>query len=282
MQEAGQAAAVPEAAMRIPISRPRRPRRRSRRARAGIALGAVVALAATYVFLWQPPLAVRIAAEMTPRILYRVATDQKLVALTIDDGPSAFTGRILDRLAAHDARATFFLIGARAREHPELVERIRAAGHEVGNHMMKDRPTVLFGTGRFEQELARTERILGLDAHGPGKVFRPPSSWIRGPQLTVLERRGYRCVLGSVYPHDTKHRHAGLSAWYVLRKVRPGGIVILHEGAPSRRAILPILDRVLPELTRRGYRIVPVSELLAAGEAAPGERAAPGDQAAQR
>jgi len=222
-------------------------------------------LLAAYLTLWQPPFATRIAEAMNPDILYRVDTHEKLIALTIDDGPSAFTEEILALLAEHEAHATFFLIGSAARERPELVEKIRRAGHEIGNHMMKDRPTVLFGVDRFEQELAQAERILELE--GLDKVFRPPSSWIRGPQLQVLERRGYRCILGSVYPHDTKHRNAGLTSWFVLRRVQPGSIVIVHEGGPSRRAILPVLRRVLPVLRDRGYRVVSVSELLEATSA---------------
>lgn len=238
-----------------------------------LATTAALLLLAAYVTLWQPPFATRIAEAMNPDILYRVDTHEKLIALTIDDGPSAFTDDILGLLAEHQARATFFLIGKTARERPELVERIRQAGHEIGNHMMKDRPTVLFGVDRFEQELAQSERILELE--GPDKVFRPPSSWIRGPQLRVLERRGYRCVLGSVYPHDTKHRNARLTSWFVLRRVQPGSIVILHEGGPSRRAILPVLRRVLPVLRDRGYRVVSVSELLEATTSAVGAGTGP-------
>jgi peptidoglycan/xylan/chitin deacetylase (PgdA/CDA1 family) len=240
-----------------------RPRRWPPRRRAWLIAGAALAVGMAWTALWQPHVAVRISAAMNPAILHHVETERKLVALTIDDGPSAFTPKILDLLAEHDARATFFLIGSRARERPDLVARIRDDGHQIGNHMMRDRPTVLFGTQRFEEELARTARILELE--GPGHVFRPPSSWIRGPQLAVLARRGYQCVLGSVYPHDTKHRNARFSSWFVLRRVRPGAIVILHEGGPSRRAILPVLRRVLPELKKRGYRMVTVDSLMAAG-----------------
>jgi len=250
--------------MRLPARLRPRPTRRQR----WLLAVALLALVAAAIAFWQPDLAVRTVAMLEPDILYRVDTGRRLVALTIDDGPSAFTPEILALLAAHDARATFFAIGERARARPDLLAAIRAAGHEVGNHMLKDRPTVFFGVDRFEQELALTERILGLE--GTGKVFRPPSSWIRGPQLAVLARRGYRCVLGSVYPHDTKHRSAALSAWFVLRRVRPGSIVILHEGGPGRRAVVPVLRRVLPELKARGYEVVTVSELLA--RAGGGER----------
>jgi len=122
----------------------------------------VAILAALYVFLVEPLWVLPALEWMTPGILYRVKTREKLVALSFDDGPHAeFTPQVLEILERYGAKATFFLIGERAERHPELVERIRAAGHEIGNHCWRDGSVLGHSRARFEEELERTERAIG-------------------------------------------------------------------------------------------------------------------------
>jgi peptidoglycan-N-acetylglucosamine deacetylase len=80
----------------------------------------------------------------------------------------------------------------------------------------------------------------------------------------VLQRHGYRCVLGSVYPFDATIPSAAWATGYILRNVRPGAIVVLHDGGGRGRRTARVLAEVLPELRRRGYRVVSLSELVAA------------------
>src|SRR5438045_4406561 len=102
-------------------------------------LARTVAVFALYVFLVEPLWVLPWLEWLTPGILYRVKTREALVALSFDDGPHAtFTPEVLEILERHGAKATFFLIGERAGRHPELVERIRAAGHEIGNHCWRN------------------------------------------------------------------------------------------------------------------------------------------------
>ena len=99
-----------------------------------ISLGLGVALA-LFIFWAEPLFALGALERLTPQLLYRVRTDHKLVALSFDDGPvPIFTPQVLDILETYHAKATFFLIGERAARNPELVLRIKSAGHEVGNH----------------------------------------------------------------------------------------------------------------------------------------------------
>ncbi len=225
----------------------------------------VVALAALLiagVLFFQPRAAVRLLARANPEVLFLVDTDQRAVALTIDDAPSPeVTPGILERLARHGAHATFFIIGEQAQAHPELVRQILADGHEVGNHMMKDRPSILLSREAFADCLARTEALLG-DGALP-RWFRPASGWFNGAMLKAVARHGDRLCLGSIFPHDNKLRRPDWIARFVMNRIFPGAIIVLHDGGERRRYTLEVLDDVLPRLEAAGYRVLTVSELVA-------------------
>ena len=115
-------------------------------------------------------LADRLWAAGAPLIC--VATDRPVLALTIDDGPHpATTPALLDVLSRHDARATFFLIGERATRHPALVREIAAGGHQLGNHLWQDRPTVRLSRREAGRQLQHVDAVLRH--HGDVSVFRP-------------------------------------------------------------------------------------------------------------
>jgi peptidoglycan/xylan/chitin deacetylase (PgdA/CDA1 family) len=232
-----------------------------RRARTvGLALAGGLLVGAGAV-LWTPPewLIDRLA-RWYPGCLYHVPTRQSLVALTIDDGPDPIsTSAILAELRRHDARATFFLITDRLRGQEPLVSRLVAEGHELGNHFTRDRPGVRLGTRAFEADLLRSDGALA--PWGRPAWARPGSGWYSQAMIGVMQRHGYRCALGSVYPFDATIPSAGWASSYILRNVRPGAIVILHDGGSRGRRTARVLAEVLPELRRRGYRVVSLSEL---------------------
>ncbi len=172
---------------------------------------------------------------------------------------SALTPAILDALAAHGARATFFLLGGRVASNEAIVRRIVAEGHELGNHLMTDAPSIRLPAEAFERQLLRTHELLA--PFGPVRWFRPGSGWFNRRMLAQLRRHGYRCALGSAYAYDTHVRSAWYVSRHILRHARPGSVIILHDGGESRRQTVAVLGRVLPELGRRGYRVVTLSEL---------------------
>jgi peptidoglycan/xylan/chitin deacetylase (PgdA/CDA1 family) len=243
-----------------------------------IALTLVAVIVAAFLFIGftQPRPIVRWLDARHGDVFYRFDTPQDAVALTIDDSPTErHTSSILDVLARHGARATFFILGREAERHPALVRRMGEEGHETANHLYSDRPTILLGEETLERHLLATERaILGAveesETHsrngsgaGGGRAVswcRPGFGWYSGRVLRVARRHGYRLALGSVYPHDTKLRSAGLIARIILRRVRPGDIIVLHD----RSYTAAVLERILPVLSRRGYNVVTLSEL--AGE----------------
>lgn len=221
-------------------------------------LGVLVLLGVT---LWTAPrwLVPRIAARES-RCLYLVPTRHRVVALTLDDGPDAArTPEILDVLRAHDARATFFLISSHAAGHDALVGRIVAEGHELGNHLTRDEHSAALAPAAFEG--AMREAGAALARFAPARWLRPGGGRYTAAMLDAMERAGYRCALGSVYPYDAHVPSSRFASAYVLSNARPGAVIVLHDRGARGRRTAATLRRVLPELARRGYRVVTLSEL---------------------
>jgi peptidoglycan-N-acetylglucosamine deacetylase len=223
-----------------------------------VGLAALVVLA---IAIWTAPrwLVARIAAR-SPRCLYFVPTRERVVALTIDDGPdAAHTRDILDVLRVQGARATLFLISSRVPGNEALVAAAVAEGHELGNHLTHDEPSNRLRPEAFAAAVREADRVLGH--FGSVRWLRPASGWTNDGMLDTIEREGHRCALGSIYPYDAHHASARLSAAYVLSNVRPGAVIVLHDGGSRGRRTVGVLRRVLPALRARGYGVVTLSEL---------------------
>ncbi len=227
----------------------------------GITIG-FIALAVVATLFFQPRFAIDLLARANPDVLFRVKTRRRAVALTIDDAPSsAVTLAILERLKRHGAQATFFVIGDYAEGHEDLLQRIIASGSELGNHMMHDRPSILASPENFAADLTHATALLGSGRHS--RWFRPASGWFTSGMLKEATRQGYRCCLGSIFPHDNKLKHPRLIADFIMRRACPGAIIVLHDGGPERLYTLKVLDRILPRLTEQGYEVLTVSALTA-------------------
>lgn len=163
-------------------------------------------------------------------------------------------------LAKHDAHATFFVIGERARESPDVVQQVRAAGHEIGNHSWSIHGVSRRTDEEFLENVRRTEAQLGLE--GADKLYRPPGGRIRQDQIERLRARGYRCVLGSAYPYDGNHTPSWYIRWLTAKNLAPGAIVILHDGIPDPTRMIEALDAILTAGEAKGLRFVSVGELL--------------------
>lgn len=230
-----------------------------------LVLGAALLVAVLVIFFVEPLSVLSALERLTPNIVYRVRTDRPLVALSFDDGPNpAFTPQVLNILEAHRAQATFFLIGDRALQHPDLVSRIEAAGHQVANHYFRNGLILLDSDSEFLSNLERTERAIALN-QGPDhrlKLFRPPGGLARTRQLQLAKSRGYAWVLGSAYPHDTLHPPVWYIRWLVQKNLRPGTIVILHDGISDPARSLAALPQILAEGRRHGLYFLSIGELM--------------------
>lgn len=221
-----------------------------------------LALGAGIVLFYQPRWLVARLAHRSPQVVYFVETADSVVALTIDDGPDPETTPvILEVLGAHRARATFFLISGRVSGNEALVSGIVERGHELGNHLTRDEPSIGLAPSEFEGALLEADAVLSRFA--TVRWVRPGAGWYSDSMLSIIEAHGYRCALGSIYPYDSQIPSSAFAAFHILETVRPGSIIVLHDGGARGQRAAAALRRVLPELERRGFRVVTLSELVA-------------------
>jgi peptidoglycan/xylan/chitin deacetylase (PgdA/CDA1 family) len=186
------------------------------------------------------------------------------VALTFDDGPRADTTPcLLDGLRKRNASATFFLIGEQIADNAALVERMKLEGHQVGNHTWSHKKLQGLSAQTVQQEIGRTDAELR-------KLLGDGTYWVR-PPYGLLNRTQEKLfsvplVHWSVDPEDWRVRNADADVAAVLRKVKPGDIILMHDSVPaSVNAALRIVDT----LQSRGYEFGTVEELLALNDVTP-------------
>jgi peptidoglycan/xylan/chitin deacetylase (PgdA/CDA1 family) len=205
-------------------------------------------------------------------VVSRLATAEPIVALTFDDGPDpVFTPQILDVLAAHRARATFFVVGERAKRHPELVQRMYREGHTVGTHTQHHRLRFHFGSPAYVQrEIEDAIAVVAGILPTPPTLFRPPQG-LRTPRFAAgwQRTRGLTCVTWSVRGLDSQSTTAAAIVARVSRRLEPGAIVMLHDGTglgggTDRAPTLAALASLLSECQTRGLRCVSLGDARAA------------------
>jgi peptidoglycan/xylan/chitin deacetylase (PgdA/CDA1 family) len=185
-------------------------------------------------------------------------------ALTFDDGPSpSATPAVLDLLRRTETPATFFLVGRRAIEFPEIVRRIRAEGHGLGNHSFSHRALVFMTPGMIRRELERTDDAIRRAA-GVSPAFARPPYGLRGPfTVRAIRARGEMPVGWSLYPGDASRPPAEKIVVRVLARAHAGDILLLHDGGGDRSATVAALPRILDGLRAKGLAVVPLQDLLA-------------------
>ncbi len=203
----------------------------------------------------------RLLAPLFPDMLWRHATDERVAYLTFDDGPTQeMTGALLDLLARYDARATFFLLGAQARAHPELVRALVDGGHALGNHTWAHPDAWRTPARQVLAELDRTTAFLEDLVQQPVRFMRPPYGHFTGTMRRWCREQGQCLVMWDVMPGDFL---AGVTARYiehfVRRALRPGSVVVLHDNPIAVDAALPALRALLPALTAEGWRFEALS-----------------------
>lgn len=152
------------------------------------------------------------------------------IALTFDDGPDpTITPRLLEVLAAHGARATFFMCGRAAVRHPEVVRAVVGAGHSVGAHGWDHRPVRSLPPGEWDRQIVRPLEVLGALAGRPVRWFRPPWGAVDRPTVAALGRREVTTMLWSADGLDWQLDQPADIAASALRHLDAGGVVLLHD-----------------------------------------------------
>lgn len=223
----------------------------------------ILSIILSKTLLFPPPnLILFISPLICPEAVYFFQTDRPLIALTIDDVPAPDTTlKILDVLNINKAHATFFAISNEAEKYPDIMTQIVQRGHEIGNHLTKDEASINLGN-KFESELLKADRVLSK--FDRLTWMRPGRGLCDRDMIKIATKHHYRVALGSIWAYDTSISSANFSTWFILHNLHPGAIIILHDGgnygARGNRTIVT-LTKILPELNKRGYRVVTLSEL---------------------
>ena len=189
----------------------------------------------------------------------------KSVALTFDDGPHAeYTPKILEILKKYNARATFFVIGKNAKEHPEIVKQSFLEGHEIGNHTYSHPKMNSINSEKVIDEIQKTSQIIEEITGQKPMLFRSPGGYLDDGIINVIEKNDCIPVLWS-WRQDTRDwakPSVESAVNTVLDNLRDGDIILFHDfntkGSPTPAA----LEIILPKLIERGYSLVTVSELM--------------------
>jgi peptidoglycan/xylan/chitin deacetylase (PgdA/CDA1 family) len=188
-------------------------------------------------------------ARALPRRLFMVAgpAASRAVALTFDDGPDpVYTAAVLDRLAAHGVRATFFVVGGRAEAHPELIARIAGEGHALGHHSWTHGRAEATAPAALVAEARRTEALLTRLTGRRPRLFRPPFGTVGAAKLVALWRAGQSVALWNQDPKDFAQDDAApIRRWAREAPFAGGDILLLHDVyAHTAPAVDTIVERV--------------------------------------
>ena len=189
-------------------------------------------------------------------------TDEKVVALTFDDGPHPTqTAEILDILEEYDVRATFFVIGKNAEANPELVKRELEEGHEVECHTYSHSYLQHLSYNEAKCEIERNESVLEGFGASPS-LIRPPGGIISDSLKRVCEEKDYKIILWSVDTVDWKAPAPSRIIAEVKNNVAPGSVILMHDFVSGKSSTPAALRKIIPMLKDDGYKFVTVSELM--------------------
>ncbi|MGL5694341.1 MAG: polysaccharide deacetylase family protein [Peptostreptococcaceae bacterium] len=200
-------------------------------------------------------------------IIKKGNTEEKVVALTFDDGPDEdFTPQILDILKKHDVKATFFLIGEKVGYHPEIVKREIEEGHEVGNHTFTHINVAKRGYDDIYNEVTKTQEAIKKVTGEEPTLFRPPYRAISKNMCDIVKNKNMSIVLWSnLDPRDWSNPGVYYIVNTIDTKVENGNIILLHDYnnlRNSKSQTIQALDSVITNLKSKGYKFVTISELI--------------------
>ncbi|MBK3496169.1 polysaccharide deacetylase family protein [Viridibacillus sp. YIM B01967] len=201
--------------------------------------------------------------EESGQMLWDINTDEKIIALTFDDGPHPrYTEQILDLLTKHKVKATFFVIGENAEKQPELVLREYNEGHELANHTYTH--TYNQSVNVLEKELKKTNDLIHKITGFYPVLFRPVGGQYDDNMINVAVKNGYKVVIWSWHQDTEDWKSPGVNKIVkkVLNNTKPGDVILFHDGGGNRTQTIKALDKILPELQKQGYKFVTISELM--------------------
>lgn len=223
----------------------------------GAAVGLVTVVALMYgTYEWMNARSFQAFGELTRK----VDTEEKVVALTFDDGPTENVEDLLPLLEEYNAKATFFLIGKDMKDHMKEAEAIVEAGHQVGNHTYNHKPMVFKRYAFYQSEIDRTNKLIRKAGYEGEIDFRPPY----GKKLIglpfYLKKQDMETIMWNLEP-DTYYSTPAEKIQYVENHVTKGSIILIHPMYDDTGQALQTVEGILQTLTQQGYTFVKVEDL---------------------
>lgn len=185
---------------------------------------------------------------------------EKKIAITFDDGPSPYTLEVLDLLKKYNASATFFCIGKNIEAYPEIVKQIIDKGHLVGNHSYSHSPFFdFYNAKKIIEEIQQTDILLKKYTLKKINFFRPPYGVTTPSIRRALKITGHKVIGWNIRSLDGGTKNQNLIFNRIIKRISPGGIVLLHDTASH--SVL-VLEQFLQFLQKQNYQVVSVEELL--------------------
>ncbi|MCB8976625.1 MAG: polysaccharide deacetylase family protein [Ardenticatenaceae bacterium] len=213
----------------------------------------------------------RRSISTTVDTITHVKTTAPVAALTFDDGPHPnYTPALLNILDQYKAKATFFMVGEAAERHKDLVEKVKAAGHTVGNHSWSHPSFIEIDRKKRQEEVRRTEKALNLNGV---RLFRPPHGHQNLASRLDLFRLDYKVICWNVTAQDWLEQTPDEMVNQLIGNIRPGSIILLHDAIYrsrlpkpqfNREPMLEALDITLHKLSQQ-FDFVTVPDLLQYG-----------------
>jgi len=192
----------------------------------------------------------------------KIDPKQPMVALTFDDGPTGtYTPLILDCLKEHQASATFFVLGSRASDYPQLLQRMVLEGNEIGNHTFSHKQLTTLSKENIEEEIIATQESIHNVTNQYPRIIRPPYG---SKNETVMEcAQDFKLATWTIDTEDWRSRDSEKIVNKVISQVKDGDIILMHDLYPSTAEAAVIL---IPQLQEMGFQLVTVSELYEYGK----------------
>ncbi|MEP1490009.1 MAG: polysaccharide deacetylase family protein [Algibacter sp.] len=204
----------------------------------------------------------KIVKTMFPNYVWDIATTEKVIYLTFDDGPTPeITNWTLDLLKTYHAKATFFCIGNNIEKHPELFHNILNEGHVVGNHTLNHVKGWKTSTEVYLKEIADTQELIDRETSkltnykSSGiNLFRPPFGKIKNRQGKALAALGYKIIMWDILPFDWKTNTTKDACFKnAIYKTTNGSIVVFHDSVKASKNMQYALPKMLEHFTKKGY-----------------------------
>lgn len=203
--------------------------------------------------------------ETRGEIVWEVPTNKKVIALTFDDGPDpVYTRQIAELLKQYEAKATFFVVGSRVKAYPGVIQQLAKEKHELANHTYTHPDLRRISPDKLQEEVVATQQEIFRSTNIMTHLFRPPGGYYSESLVDVAKKSGYLVVLWSWHQDTRDWSDPGVKKIVnkVLNNARNGDIVLFHDYGGNRKQTVDALREILPELQKRGYQFITVSEMM--------------------